>query len=150
MIAGPRSLFAKRIDAVLQAARLGETIPYFTVFAGRAGNLSPTDFAWAIRESERRLGKRAEAVSQPLNGRAELAMQALLWHILRDPSLGASLPSGGAGSWFVYRQQGVSGSGGVPDLSAVYRLDADELVLAGIRVAADDQEEMDEDENEAG
>ena len=142
--------FREAHDAVLQAARLGETVPYFTVFAGRAGNLSPTDFAWAIRESERRPGKRAEAVSQPLNGRAELAMQALLWHILRDPSLGASLPSGGAGSWFVYRQQGVSGSGGVPDLSAVYRLDADELVLAGIRVAADDQEEMDEDENEAG
>ena len=58
-------------------------------------------------------------------------MQALLWHILRDPSLGASLPSGGAGSWFVYRQHGVSGPGGVPDLSAVYRLDADELVLGG-------------------
>ena len=142
--------FREAHDAVLQAARLGETVPYFTVFAGRAGNLSPTDFAWAIRESERRPGKRAEAVSQPLSGRAELAMQALLWHILRDPSLGASLPSGGAGSWFVYRQHGVSGSGGVPDLSAVYRLDADELVLAGIRVAADDQEEMDEDENEAG
>jgi hypothetical protein len=138
--------FREAHDAVLQAGRLGEAIPYFTVFAGRAGNLSPSDFAWAIRESERRPGKRPEPGAEPLSGRAELAMQALLWHILRDPSLGASLPSGGAGSWFVYRQHGVSGPGGVPDLSAVYRLDADELVLGGIRVAADDQEEMEEEE----
>ena len=145
--------FREAHDGVLQAARLGGTVPYFTVFAGRAGNLSPADFAWAIRESERRPGKRAaEPPPAPaaLSDRAELAMQALLWHILRDPSLGASLPGGGAGSWFVYRQQGVGGPGGVPDLNAVYRLDADELVLAGIRVADDDREDLDEEEDEAG
>jgi hypothetical protein len=137
--------FREAHDVVLHAARLGEVIPYFTVFAGRAGDVAPADFTWAIRESERRPGQRRGAADEPMSGRVELAAQALVWHILRDPSLGASLPRGGAGPWFVYRQHGVAGSG-VPDLAAVYRLDADELVLGGIRVVTDDQDESEDDE----
>jgi hypothetical protein len=34
---------------------------------------------------------------------------------------------------------------GVPDLACVYRLEADELVLGGIRVAVDDPEADDEE-----
>ena len=57
-------------------------------------------------------------------------------------SLGAALPAGGPGSWFVYRQHGVKDAR-VPDLACVYRLEADELVLGGIRVAVDDEEDED-------
>lgn len=124
-------------EAVLQAARLGEVIPYFTVFAGRPGESHGADVAWALRESERRAAP-AKAVPPP--DRLQQAMEAMLWHLLRDPSLGSSLPAAGSESWFVYRQQAAPGSG-LPDLTAVYRLDADELVIGGIRVAGDEDEE---------
>jgi hypothetical protein len=127
-------------DAILSVARLGEVIPYFTVFSGRPAETSAADLAWAIRESERRQAPKAQALAQAPTGRLRAAVDGLLWHLLRDPSLGASLPAGGAGSWFVYRQRGVK-EAGVPDLACVYRLEADELVLGGIRAAVDDQEE---------
>jgi hypothetical protein len=75
-------------------------------------------------------------------------VDGLLWHLLRDPSLGASLPAGGAGSWFLYRQHG-NKHAGVPDLACVYRLEADELVLGGIRVAQSDDEDEDGEEDAA-
>ena len=121
-------------DTILAAARLGEVIPYFTVFSGRPAETSAADLAWAIRESERRKGNKAAPPAEAPTGRLRAAVDGLLWHLLRDPSLGASLPAGGAGSWFVYRQHGMKHAG-VPDLACVYRLEADELVLGGIRVA---------------
>ena len=39
-------------------------------------------------------------------------IEALVWHLLRDPSLGASLPAAGSTSWFVYRQ--LAAIAGVP------------------------------------
>ena len=129
-------------DTILGAARLGEVIPYFTVFSGRPAETSAADLAWAIRESERRKAPKAPAPAEAPTGRLRAAVDGLLWHLLRDPSLGASLPAGGAGSWFVYRQHGVKDAR-VPDLACVYRLEADELVLGGIRVAVDDEEDED-------
>lgn len=131
-------------DSILAAARLGEVIPYFTVFSGRPAETSAADFAWAIRESERRKAPKAATAAEAPTGRLRAAVDGLLWHLLRDPSLGASLPTSGAGSWFVYRQQGVR-EAGVPDLACVYRLESDELVLGGIRVAVDDEDEDGED-----
>lgn len=125
-------------ESVLQAARLGEAIPYFTVFAGRPGESHAGDVAWALRECERRATP--AKLASPLPDRLQQAMQALLWHLLRDPSLGNSLPAAGSESWFVYRQQAAAGSG-LPDLTAVYRLDADELVFGGIRVAGSEDED---------
>ena len=53
-------------DAVLAAARLGEVIPYFTVFAGRPAETTPDDVLWAIRQSERPATSRpAETVEPP-------------------------------------------------------------------------------------
>ena len=129
-------------DTILGAARLGEVIPYFTVFAGRPAETSGADLAWAIRESERRKAAKVPAPAEAPTGRLRAAVDGLLWHLLRDPSLGASLPAGGPGSWFVYRQHGVKDAR-VPDLACVYRLEADELVLGGIRVAVDDEEDED-------
>ena len=133
-------------DAVLNAARLGEVIPYFTVFAGRAGETTPGDVIWAIRQSERSARGRPEAEAEPPSERVRAAIEGMLWHLLRDPSLGSSLPAGGAGSWFIYRQRGHHDAG-IPDLACAYRLDADELVLGGIRLAGDDENE-DEDKSE--
>lgn len=130
-------------DAVLGAARLGEVIPYFTAFAGRAAETTPGDVLWAIRQSERSPGARPAETAEPPSERVRAAMEGMLWHLLRDPSLGASLPAGGAGSWFVYRQRGHA-EAGVPDLACVYRLDADELVLGGVRIAGDDEDESEE------
>ena len=137
--------FGEAHDTVLAAARLGEVIPYFTVFAGRSAEVSPADVLWAIRRSEQHPGSTDRASRrETLSGRARAAVEGLLWHLLRDPSLGSSLPAGGAGDWFVYRQLGIRDAG-VPDLACVYRLDADELVLRGVRVAADDDEEEEDD-----
>ena len=128
-------------DTILGAARLGEVILYFTVFAGRPAETSGADLAWAIRESERRKAAKVPAPAEAPTGRLRAAVDGLLWHLLRDPSLGTCSP-GGPGSWFVYRQHGVKDAR-VPDLACVYRLEADELVLGGIRVAVDDEEDED-------
>ena len=132
-------------DTVLGAARLGEVIPYFTVFAGRPAETSPGDVLWAIRQSERPASGRPAEAGEPPTERVRAAIDGMLWHLLRDPSLGVSLPAGGAGSWFVYRQRGHA-EAGIPDLACAYRLDADELVLGGVRLATDDEDESDSDE----
>ena len=82
-------------DTILGAARLGEVIPYFTVFSGRPAETSAADLAWAIRESERRKAAKVPAPAEAPTGRLRAAVDGLLWHLLRDPSLGASLPAGG-------------------------------------------------------
>jgi hypothetical protein len=134
-------------DAVLHAARLGEVIPYFTVCAGRPGELTSADVAWATRESERHPGKGGaiELRTDQPSARLRETVEALLWHLLRDPSLGASLPGTGA-SWFAYRQLGVAGSES-PDVTVVYRFEADELVLGGLRVAKGGGDDDDGDED---
>ena len=136
-------------EAVWRAALLGEALPYFTVCAGRAGDLSPADLAWAAREAEAAAAageggppRVAGAAGRP---RAGEAVEALLWHLRRDPSLGASVP-GAAGSWFAHRQAGVAGAG-VPEVCAAYRLELDELVPAAVRVGPAPDELGDEDED---
>ena len=131
-------------DTVLRAARLGEVIPYFTVFAGRPGESHAGDIAWAMRESERRTTTTAAANLEPRSPRLQLAMEAMIWHLLRDPSLGSSLPAAGGASWFVYRQLAAAGSG-LPDLTIAYRFDADELILGGIRVGTAEDEDDEDD-----
>ena len=121
-----------------------EERPYFTVFAGRAAETTPGDVLWAIRQSERPATSRPAETVEPPSQRVRSAIEGMLWHLLRDPSLGASLPAGGAGSWFVYRQRGHA-EAGVPDLTCAYRLDADELVLGGVRIATDDEDEQEDE-----
>jgi hypothetical protein len=127
-------------DAILLAARPGEVVPYFTVFAGRPGETSSGDLDWAGRESERRERRAAEPQDVPPAPRLREATEALFWHLLRDPGLGTSLPSVASASWFVYRQVAVTGCG-APDLTVLYRFDADELVLGGLRVGGGEDED---------
>jgi hypothetical protein len=76
-------------DAIMAAARLGEVIPYFTVFSGRPAEIGASDLAWAIRESERRKAAKPPQPAEAPTGRLRAAVDGLLWHLLRDPSLGA-------------------------------------------------------------
>lgn len=126
-------------DAILLAARPGEVVPYFTVFAGRPGETTAGDLAWAVRESgqpRRRSAAAPEILPAP---RLHEATEALFWHLLRDPSLGMSLPAVASASWFVYRQAAAAGYG-APDLTVLYRFDADEMVLGGLRIGGSDDE----------
>lgn len=139
-------------DAVLRAARLGEAIPYFTVFAGRPGEPTPADLAWAVRETGRKEGgarpARAAAQPAPTGGRQRQAVEALLWHLLREPSLGSSLPATSL-SWFVHKQRAAPGSG-ASDVTVLYRFEADELALGGLRLTPPGAEDDDDAEEEPG
>jgi hypothetical protein len=87
----------------------------------------------------RRAGRRRQArlggVGRP---RGREAVEALLWHLCRDPGLGASLP-GTEASWFVYKQAGVA-EAGVPEVAAVYRFELDELLPVAVRVGPDPED----------
>ena len=133
----PRATVPRRAahDAVWRAALIGETLPYFTACAGQPGDLLPADIRWAVREAGAGLavdGKaRLGGVGRP---RGREAVEALLWHLCRDPGLGASLP-GTEDSWFVYKQAGVA-EAGVPEVAAVYRFELDELLPVAVRVGS--------------
>ena len=133
----PRATVPRRAahDAVWRAALIGETLPYFTACAGQPGDLLPADIRWAVREAGAGLavdGKaRLGGVGRP---RGREAVEALLWHLYRDPGLGASLP-GTEDSWFVYKQAGVA-EAGVPEVAAVYRFELDELLPVAVRVGS--------------
>ena len=82
-------------DTILGAARLGEVIPYFTVFSGRPAETSGADLAWAIRESERRKAAKVPAPAEAPTGRLRAAVDGLLWHLLRDPAWARPCPPEG-------------------------------------------------------
>lgn len=128
-------------DTVLAAARPGEVIPYFSVYAGRAGEVTRADVGWALREAGRWRGTPLATGAVPLLPKAEEALGALMWHLLRDPSLGISVPTTEA-SWFVHKQLGPTGID-VPDITLLYRFEADELVIGAVQIGA-----LDEDDEE--
>jgi hypothetical protein len=154
---GPRAAAVPRRaahDAVWRAALIGEALPYLTACAGQAGDLLPADVRWAAREAE--AGPPAGGGAARLGGgglglpRAREAVEALLWHLRRDPGLGASLP-GTEGSWFAHKQAGLAAAG-VPEVVAVYRFELDELLPAAVRVgpAPPDPEDDDGDGGDEG
>ena len=121
----------KRVDdRVFQIARLGEVIPYFTVFGGRAGSLSEHDLAWAIQ----RVGvSQAPFISSDCTARKKTVCSsyaALIWHILREPEIGTSLHLPGS-SWFLYKQNGIRDR--APSITIIYTFVMDELVIGGLR-----------------
>jgi hypothetical protein len=67
-----------------------------------------------------------------VNNRCQEAIDAALWHLQRDPSIGISLPSTMA-SWFIYKQAGLEHLA-VPDVVIVYRFDVSEFLLESIRL----------------
>jgi hypothetical protein len=136
-------------DRVWQSAQIGEVLPYFTVFAGRPGDILAADIDWAMRRLHPREGGAPAARNEPLEvagadsaDRHREALDAALWHLNRDPSIGISLPATRA-SWFIYKQAGLSHLA-VPDVVVVYGFDMDEFLLEAVRLgSADDDIEGD-------
>jgi hypothetical protein len=128
-------------DCVWQAANIGEVMPYFTVFAGRPGEIVAADIDWAMRLLNPRDAAKlndhddeslSSTMIKSLNNRCQEAIDAALWHLHRDPSIGISLPTTMA-SWFVYKQAGLEHLA-VPDVAIVYRFDVSEFLLEAIRL----------------
>jgi|GEM_PF-3682461 hypothetical protein len=133
-------------DRVASVAHIGETIPYYTVYAGRPGEILRRDIAWATREADRtETGDNTAGASASETGDWQgSALDALIWYLNRDPSAGISLPTTDT-SWFLYRQQGVR-SIGVPSILMLYRFDLEELITAAIRIDVPDAETDDSDD----
>jgi hypothetical protein len=130
-------------DRVWQAAQIGEVLPYFTVFAGRPGDIQAADIDWAMRMMHPRDGVSAadRNIELPdgagigsISGRQQEAIDAVFWHLHRDPSIGVSLPATKA-SWFIYRQAGITHLT-VPDVVVVYGFDMNEFSLEAMRLGA--------------
>ncbi len=138
-------------DQVWQIARIGEPLPYYTVFAGRPGDLLPADIDWAMRtirspakdETVDAFHELAERASPKVADCLKLqAIEGVLWHLNHDPTIGVSLPVNDA-SWFIYKQaehQRLL----VPEVAVVYRFDVEELLLESLRIGSVD--DVDEDD----
>ena len=119
-------------DTVWRAALIGETLPYFTVYAGRSGDLCPADLQWAAREVNASASADTPSISGAEHPHGAEVIAALLWHLRREPAIGTSLPAG-EGSWFVHKQAGIA-EVSIPEVTVVYRFELDELVPAAIRL----------------
>jgi hypothetical protein len=122
------------LDRIFRLVRLGEHIPYFTVFAGVDGALTNDDIDWGAR---RVIGVAADGMDpgEAANPFVRLAYRAALWRVRREPDVGVSLPIRDS-SFFVYRQAGRSF--GLPDITIVYTLRLDQLVVRGARLVEDE------------
>jgi hypothetical protein len=151
----PRGLIPYQVahDRVWQLAQIGELLPYFTVFAGHPGDILPADISWAMRE----LHPRDDGVSADQNAqlpklidadttsnKCKEVIDAALWHLYRDPSIGISLPTTEA-SWFIYKQEGIMRLT-VPDVTIVYTFDVNELSIAAIRLN-NAEDDLDDEED---
>lgn len=130
-------------DRVWQAAQIGEVLPYFTVFAGRPGDILAADINWAMRMLHPRDGVTPAGRNNELlemietgaaNNRHQEAVDAAFWHLHRDPSIGISLPTTKA-SWFIYKQAGFMHLA-VPDVIIVYGFDVNELSLEAMHLGS--------------
>lgn len=126
-------LSRQNYDRIIQIARTGEEIPYFTVLAGRAGSPSESDIAWAISRVRDDLPPSARSdfdAPRVLDRNVHLACTALVWHLLREPEIGSALHLPKS-SWFLYKQRGLRNR--VPDVTALYTFVMDELIIRGLR-----------------
>ena len=128
-------------DRVWQAAQIGEVLPYFTVFAGRPGDILAADIDWAMRVLHPRDGVTLAPPTNDLfqvtevanvKDRRKEAVDAALWHLHRDPTVGISLP-GTRASWFIYKQAGLTHLA-VPDVVIVYGFDVNEFLFEAMRL----------------
>lgn len=132
-------------DTVFRIAQVGEILPFFTVFAGRAREIGPEEIHWALRAV--RMANKAGVGVDPgtaSNGYRTAAIEGLFWHLNRDPAIGISVP-GTELSWFIYKQAGFPPLA-VPELTLLYRFDLGELIVGAIHCSdvasgfADDQD----------
>ena len=119
-------------DTIWRAALIGETLPYFTAYGGRSGDLYPADLQWAAREVNAGASTDTFRISGAEHPRGGEVIAALLWHLRREPAIGTSLPAV-EGSWFVHKQAGIP-EASIPEVTVVYRFELDELLPAAIRL----------------
>jgi hypothetical protein len=135
-------------DRVWKLAQIGETLPFYTVFAARPEEISKRDMDWAIEHVRRGIGQpeveELEEITK-LNPRIDEAYAALEWHLARDPSAGLPIPVSNT-SFFLYKQSHHSPLA-IPGILVIYTIDLDELVICRIRF--DLNEEDDERYDEA-
>lgn len=143
----------KAHDRVWRVARVGEVLPFFTVFAGLSGDMLDADMDWALREAHRGRfhadWKEMEEL-RGVNPAIENACKALVWFLSREPSAGMPIGNGGS-STFIYKQKGHQAFN-IPDICVIYRFDLEELVLGSFRYTfyGAEDEDADGEELEAG
>jgi hypothetical protein len=135
---------------VWRVARVGEVLPYFTVFAGVPADMQDVDLDWALREVRRSRFRPDWKDIEELRGvnpAIENACKALVWFLSREPSAGIPVGNGGS-SVFVYKQKGHP-TFNLPDICVIYKFDLEELVLGSFRFTFEGAEDEDADGEEA-
>jgi hypothetical protein len=134
-------------DQVWKLAQIGETLPYYTIFAARPAEILKRDMDWAVDHVSRGIGEpKLEEVEEitKLNPRIDEAYAALEWHLTRDPSAGLPIPVSNT-SFFLYKQSHNTPLT-VPGIAVIYTIDLNEVVIC--RVRFDPNEEDEESANE--
>jgi hypothetical protein len=137
-------------DQVWKLAQIGETLPYYTVFAARPAEILKRDMDWAVEHVRRGIGEaeleELEEITK-LNPRIDEAYAALEWYLTRDPSAGLPIPVNNR-SFFLYKQSH-NAPLSIPKIALIYTIDLDELVICRIRFDFNEEDEERYDEAEA-
>lgn len=134
---------------VWRLAHIGETLPYFTVFAARPGEITKRDMDWAveqIRSGKGEIDLRELEELSALNPRIDEAYAGLEWYLARDLSVGVQVPVSNT-SFFLYKQNG-NGPLTLPSILAIYMVDLNEPVICRIRFGFEEEYEDLQDEIE--
>jgi hypothetical protein len=147
--ATPSPLDLTADNQVSKLAQIGETLPYYTVFAARPAEILKRDMDWAIEHIRRGIGEpELEGVEEitKLNPRIDEAYAALEWHLTRDPSAGLPIPVSNT-SFFLYKQS-PNIPLTIPEIAVIYTVDLDEVIICRVRFESNEEDE--ECCNEAG
>jgi hypothetical protein len=136
-------------NQVAKLAQIGETLPYYTVFAARPAEILKRDMDWAIEHIRRGIGEpELEGVEEitKLNPRIDEAYAALEWYLTRDPSAGSPIPVSNT-SFFLYKQS-PNIPLTIPGIAVIYTVDLDDVIICRVRFEPNEEDE--ECCNEAG
>ena len=140
--ATPSPLDLTADNQVSKLAQIGETLPYYTVFAARPAEILKRDMDWAIEHIRRGIGEpELEGVEEitKLNPRIDEAYAALEWHLTRDPSAGLPIPVSNT-SFFLYKQS-PNIPLTIPGIAVIYTVDLDEVVICRVRFEPNGEDE---------
>ena len=140
--ATPSPLDLTADNQVSKLAQIGETLPYYTVFAARPAEILKRDMDWAIEHIRRGIGEpELEGVEEitKLNPRIDEAYAALEWHLTRDPSAGLPIPVSNT-SFFLYKQS-PNIPLTIPGIAVIYTVDLDEVVICRVRFEPNEEDE---------
>jgi hypothetical protein len=137
-------------NQVWKLAQIGETLPYYTVFAARPTEILKRDMDWAVEHVRRGIGEpKLEEVEEitKLNPLIDEAYAALEWHLTRDPSAGLPIPVSNT-SFFLYKQSHITPLT-IPGIAVIYAIDLDEVVICRVRFEPNEEDEESYNEAEA-